>query len=73
MGKTFLTARSFARTEGYYPPEIVRGQISPKSDVYSYGVVRLTDNCILEEHHMNTFGLFHATGLFGGLYTDESL
>ena len=38
-GKTFVTAKAFAKTEGYYPPDIVRGQISPKSDVYSYGVV----------------------------------
>ena len=44
-GKTFVTAHSFARTEGYYPPEIVRGQISPKSDVYSYGVVSYISKC----------------------------
>ncbi len=37
---TLLTATAFARTEGYYPPEISPGLYSPKSDVYSYEVVR---------------------------------
>ena len=36
---TLLKAPDFARTEGYYPPELTAGLLSPKSDVYSYGVV----------------------------------
>lgn len=39
MGRTVITAPTFARTEGYYAPEVAHGQISPKADVYSYGVV----------------------------------
>ena len=39
QGRTMVTAPSFARTEGYYAPELVHGQVSAKCDVYSYGVV----------------------------------
>jgi len=39
--RTLLKAKTFARTEGYYPPELCEGLYSPKSDVYSYGVVFL--------------------------------
>lgn len=41
LGRTFVTAPSLGRTEGYYAPEVAHGQISPKADVYSYGVVTL--------------------------------
>lgn len=39
--RTLLKAKTFASTEGYYPPELCEGLYSPKSDVYSYGVVFL--------------------------------
>ncbi len=40
-GRTYVTTATFARTEGYYAPELHHGQLSPKCDVYSYGVVSL--------------------------------
>ena len=39
--RSLLNAASFARTEGYYPPELSEGRHGPKSDVYSYGIVSL--------------------------------
>ena len=36
-----VTAPLIARTEGYFPPELTSGKFSDKSDVFSYGVVRL--------------------------------
>jgi serine/threonine protein kinase len=40
-GKSMFTSKMFARTEGYFAPEIASGKYSHRSDVYSYGVVAL--------------------------------
>ena len=52
LGRTFVTAPSLGRTEGYYAPEVAHGEISPKADVYSYGVVSFKDvgKCITNFH-----------------------
>ncbi len=39
--RTVVTVMAFARTEGYYAPEIALGQLSAKADVYSYSVVSM--------------------------------
>ena len=39
-GKSMFTAQTFARSEGYYPSELSHGQYGPRSDVYSFGIVR---------------------------------
>lgn len=40
-GRTVVTSPFVAFTQGYCPPEITDGHYSPKSDVYSYGIVML--------------------------------
>ena len=38
--RTVCTAIGIARTDGYCAPEVLVGNYSLKSDVYSYGIVR---------------------------------
>ena len=38
-GRTMITAAAVAKSLGYCPPEKDMCHISPKSDVYSYGIV----------------------------------
>ena len=52
--RTLLKARTFVRTEGYYPPELSEGLYSPKSDVYSYGVVSTFMNMNQDSYPMHT-------------------
>lgn len=37
--RTMMTAAVVAKSLGYSPPELDSGHISPKSDVYCYGIV----------------------------------
>ncbi len=56
-GRTHVTAPMFARTEGYYAPELTHGELSTKSDVYSYGVVSLH-----YPHHHHRQHAYRTTG-----------
>ena len=44
-GCTLVTAPIIARTNGYMAPETMHGRISPKSDIYSYGIVSVKCYC----------------------------
>ena len=48
-GRTLVTAPIIAQTNGYSPPEVQSGKFSPKSDMYSYGIVRT------DPYNSNTF------------------
>ena len=39
QGRTLVTTASVVKSLGYSPPELDTCHVSPKSDVYSYGVV----------------------------------
>lgn len=39
QGRTMMTTEVVAKSLGYSPPEYDSGHISPKSDVYCYGIV----------------------------------
>uniref|UniRef100_A0A1X7VDJ8 Protein kinase domain-containing protein n=1 Tax=Amphimedon queenslandica TaxID=400682 RepID=A0A1X7VDJ8_AMPQE len=43
-GRSQITAPVMAKTEGYFPPEIISGKISTLSDVYSCGVLCHTED-----------------------------
>ena len=60
LGRTFVTAPSLARTEGYYAPEVAHGQISPKADIYSWLVSRTWVNPLLTfmQFGVGYFGVF---------------
>ena len=48
--RSLINSESFARTEGYYPPELSEGRFGPKSDMYSYGIVsclQFTKECLV--------------------------
>lgn len=38
-GRSVITAAAVAKSAGYSPPELDTCHVSPKSDMYSYGVV----------------------------------
>ena len=38
-GRTLVSAPLLARTDGYFAPELISRKVSPKSDIYSFGVV----------------------------------
>ena len=40
-GRSIFTAKGFAVSKGYHADELTYGKCSTKSDVYSYGTVRL--------------------------------
>ena len=49
-GCTFVIALLIARTDGYFPPALLSGKISPLCDVYSCGVVSYYFYCL--SHHL---------------------
>lgn len=48
--KSFIHTSMVCGTTGYVAPEIHRGEMGPKSDVFSFGVVRLWKYMYIHVH-----------------------
>ena len=81
--RSFITTKLVAKTLGYSPPEMDTGKLSPKGDVYSYGVVSASIYvrvlCLLYysaynyEIHVHTYLCIIGYGKFNTLCTASSM
>ena len=70
-GRTLVSAPMFARTDGYFAPELIGRRVSPKSDIYSFGVVSFYV-AILAIYHLDKHSNY-ITGHSGNFHWDEGI